>query len=163
MESIAKRVGISRAQLYKYFDGRDALAEAAMAAELAEILGHLSVTIRSFDEDPRTAVAETFEHAYRLLESHPIVHRLLRTEHELMMRHLVGERATLSMAQAWIEAEFAELSKRSDTRMNCTGGAEFALRIVLSLLVSPALGPELSAPGAAADIARMWLLPGIFR
>lgn len=162
MESIAKRVGISRAQLYKYFDGRDALAEAALAAELADILERLSATIRSHDDDARAAVAETFEHAYRVLSEHPIVHRLLRTEHELMMAHLVGERTTLLMAKAWIESEFDALSQRSGTPMNSTAGAEFTLRIVLSLLVSPDLGPDLSVPGSAADVARAWILPGVF-
>jgi AcrR family transcriptional regulator len=162
MAGIARRVGLTRARIYTYFDTRDELIEYAIADELARILGEVSVLLDHGD-DARETMVVTFAYLYRRLADHPVMDQLLNGERTRLMAHLRGDTPeTIATAQAIIVEELRLLSDRTSTPLDAEGGAEFMIRAWLSLLVSPQLGSDLSEPGEVEAVARRWLLPGTF-
>jgi AcrR family transcriptional regulator len=162
MRSVARRVGLTRARIHSYFDSRDDLIEYAIADELSHILGEVSVL---FDGNPdaRETVVETFAYAYRRLHDHPVMQQLLDTEHQRLMAYLRGDiPEPLVVVMAWLSEELRLLSERTSTPLDEEAGAEHMLRLGLSLLISPQLGPDLLQDGVVEDAVRRWLLPGMF-
>ncbi|MEJ7634084.1 TetR/AcrR family transcriptional regulator [Aeromicrobium sp.] len=162
MSSIAQRVGLTRAALYSHFDCRDELIEFAIADEMSHILGELSVLVDG-GTSAQDVVVEVFAYMYRRLRDHPVMHQLLGAERVRMMSHLRGDTPeTIMVVHAVLADELRLLSDRTTTRIDEEAGAEFMVRLWLSLLVSPQLGPDLSQDGVVEGIARRWLLPGMF-
>jgi AcrR family transcriptional regulator len=162
MASIARRVGLTRARLYTYFDGRDDLIEYAIADELAHILGELSVLLDGA-ASARDAVVEIFSYGYRRLRDHPVMQQLLDGDRLRLLAHLRGDTPeTLLVVQAFLEDELRLIGDRTSTRIDAAAGAEMMVRLWLSLLISPQLGPDLSQDGAVEATVRRWLLPGMF-
>jgi AcrR family transcriptional regulator len=162
MRGVARRVGLTRARLHSYFDSRDDLIEYAIADELSHILGEVSVL---FDGNPdaRETVVETFAYTYRRLHDHPVMQQLLDTEHQRLMAYLRGDiPEPLIVVMAWLSEELRLLGERTSTPLDEEAGAEHMLRLGLSLLISPQLGPDLSQDGVVEDAVRRWLLPGMF-
>jgi AcrR family transcriptional regulator len=163
LASIARRVGLPGRDIHAYFDSRDELIEYAIADEVSRILGEMSVL---FDggRDARGAVVETFAYVYRRMRDHPVMHHLLTAERARLMAHLRGDTPeTLLVVQAVVADELRLLAHRTSSPIDAETGAEFMVRLWLSLLVSPHLGADLSEPGVVEDTARRWLLAGMFQ
>jgi hypothetical protein len=80
------------------------------------------------------------------------------------MAHLRGDRPeNLILSIDFISEELRTLGVRTGNPVHDPdASAEYFIRLLLSLLVSPQLGPDLSGDDVVEAVARRWLLPGMF-
>src|SRR3954452_2858743 len=84
LDDVARRLGISRVTIYRYFPKRDALVEAVVLRELQRFLRAIDAAVEPYQElEERLVEGMVFALAY--LRGHRLLNRLLRTEPELLL------------------------------------------------------------------------------
>ena len=132
--SVADEAGVSRPTVYRYFEDRDALVQAALhragAAQLAELKAHLAGFPR-----PEAQAVEAVLFALRAIPAHPVLRQMWNAPlvEAAIVQRFSGPLALslcadalegLSAAAEWSEAEARE-------------AIETMLRFTLSLLLAP--------------------------
>src|SRR5919106_4321072 len=137
---VAKRVGVSRVTVYKYFPGKDQLVEAILLREMRRFLRDVDAAVAPYDTLEERLV-EGFVFALGWLRKHRLLNRLLRTDPELIVPNLtVGAGSVLTAGREFIagfarrEAEEGRLPL-SDEQIE--GVSELLARAVLSFLLTP--------------------------
>jgi AcrR family transcriptional regulator len=133
---VARRAGLSRQTLYKYFPSKQALVAEAVLREAGEIVRRVIEAAVPFD-DPRDALEAGFLATLRLTREHPLLDRLVRTEPGSLLPLLTSAEGPVMSAartavEGIIELKIPEIS--ADQRRR---GAD----VIARLLVSYAVGP----------------------
>lgn len=133
---VARRAGLSRQTLYKYFPSKHALVAEAVLRDADEIVRRVIEAAVPFD-DPRDALEAGFLATLRLTREHPLLDRLVRTEPGSLLPLLASAEGPVMSAartavEGIVELKFPEIS--ADQRRR---GAD----VIARLLVSYAVGP----------------------
>jgi AcrR family transcriptional regulator len=159
VDDIAREAGLSRATLYRIFPGgKEAIFSAVVDTEVARLFSALAVAMGEATDLEDVLVAGISEAATRLT-SHAALAYLLEFEPGLIQPVLAfseGDRLLLVASDfaapffgRWLEHEQA------------IRAAEWAVRIVLSYIVNPAEGVDLSQAEHARQLVQAFVLPGI--
>jgi AcrR family transcriptional regulator len=157
MGDVARRAGLSRQTLYRYFPSKDALIAAVVGAQTTELIGTV-VGAAAGSDDPRESLEAALLTALRLLRDHPLLDRLLTTEPESLLPLLTTEGSpAMIRVRTVVELLVAE---RSPTGV---GDDPVALRrfadVVTRLIISYAVSAPDDPPEVVAHYLSLFLIP----
>jgi AcrR family transcriptional regulator len=140
IDDVARRVGVSRVTIYRYFPKKDRLVEAVLLHELRRFLRAIDEAVAPYDtlED---RLVEGFVFALRFLRDHRLLNRMLRTEPEFILPYLTVRAGPILAASREFIAGFAR--READQgglpldEAEIAGVAELLARAVLSFVVTP--------------------------
>jgi AcrR family transcriptional regulator len=162
IDEVARRVGLSRVTVYRYFPKKDQLVNALILRELRRFLTQLDAVV---DSHP-TSVAKLTEGVLFCLDylrSHRLLSRLLRTEPEFILPHLTTKAGpVIAAARDWIGRLIrAEITagRVSLPDQDVDLLAELLVRIVISLVISPDTALPIDDPAARRRLVQLYLNP----
>jgi AcrR family transcriptional regulator len=159
MEDVARAAGLGRATLYRHFASKEALVRTIIALEVDQFFEALDDAITSC-VGPEERLAEGFAFALDYVRGHAMLNRLLRTEPETLLPYLIGDGRLIELATAAVIARIdAEPGSRSIDAEDERVSAELAVRLVLSLALSPTSAVASSDRESARRLARRHLVP----
>jgi AcrR family transcriptional regulator len=140
IDDVARRVGVSRVTVYKYFPKKDQLVEAILLHELRRFLREIDKAVSGYDtlED---RLVEGFVFALTFLRNHRLLNRVLRTEPELILPNLTLRAGPILSASREFIAGFAR-AEADEGRLplpeeDIQGVSEMLARSVLSFVLTP--------------------------
>ncbi len=138
MEDVAKRVGVSRITIYRYYRDKDALFQAVALRESRRAMRDIQQQLAALT-DPEQLFVEGFVQTALQARRHPLIQRLLETEPEWLLPHLtVKSEALFQLALAYC-GNFIRESQAAGHFPNIP--AEVAAEILVRLLQSTVLTP----------------------
>jgi AcrR family transcriptional regulator len=160
VDEVARRAGVGRVTVYRRFGDRQGLVEALGVREARRVLAMLDEST-DLDRPVADQVADAFVAGLRLLREHPLLHRLVTHEPDVLLDALTNERAALfPFARAYVASRLAA---------DRTGGvrddaelleiAEAFVRITVSFALVPQTALELEDDERARDVARRLIAP----
>lgn len=160
MDTVARRLKLSRMTVYRYFDDKSALFQAVMLRDLQQashaIEAHLAGL--SIEQNP---VVEGFALAVTLAREHALVRRLLDTEPEWIVLHMTVEGASMlqfskAAALAFLRQEkFRHWLKEGDLAL----AAEIFVRLLVSAILTPGGVMASNDPDELRQVARYLVQP----
>jgi len=162
IDDVARRVGLSRVTIYRYFPKKDRLLEAVMLHELRRFLRDIDAAVSGYDTLEERLV-EGFVFALTFLRNHRLLNRLLRTEPELILPALTvnGERV-LAASREFI-AGFARREAQEGglplQERDIEGVSELLARAVMSFVLTPESVLGLKSPADIRRFAEHYLAP----
>ena len=162
IDDVARRVGVSRVTIYRYFPRKDQLVEAVLLRELRKFLKDIDEAVAPYDTLEERLV-EGFVFALTSLREHRLLNRLLRTEPELLLPHLTLKGGRVLAASREFIAGFAH-READDGRLPLTdadidGVSELLARAVLSFVLTPESVIGLRTPAEIRRFAEHYLAP----
>lgn len=138
METVAKRMGVSRVTVYRYYADKAALFQAVIQREnqRAAVVLLQSLAELTVEQNP---IIEGFVLAVNLFRRHPLIRRLLDTEPEWLLLHMTlkGERllqwASLSAVAFLQQPKFHHWLRQTDLDV----AGELLVRMLVSAVVTP--------------------------
>jgi AcrR family transcriptional regulator len=159
LDDVARAAACSRATVYRVFPGgKDAVLGAVVDTEVSRFFSALAVHMGAATDLEDVLVAGMTEAATRVSE-HRALGFLLRYEPELVLPQLAFARmdAVLAVTCAFTAPFLGRWLDQAESRRV----AEWAARIVVSYLVCPADGVDLTDAGQVRRLVRVFVLPGI--
>jgi AcrR family transcriptional regulator len=156
MNGVAKRARIARTTLYLHFPGKQALIDAAIDHEITGLMASVRGVIETYDSlDDR--VVHGFAHTYREIASNPILQAVLQVNPQLLLPHILGRTSTLERGRRFATALIrpGDLPPHLDAELL----ADYAVRLMETLVLSPPPSFTAGRPGGPEDWARRFLLP----
>lgn len=155
MGDVARRAGLSRQTLYRYFSNKEDLVAAVVAAETTALIDSV-VAAGAAEADPRDALAAGLLAALRATRDHPLLDRLVRTEPEALLPLLTTDGGpVMTQVRSVVEAIISQ---------HHPGADPVALRrladVVTRLLVSYAVSAPDDPPEVVADYVATFLMDG---
>ena len=157
MGDVARRAGLSRQTLYRYFPSKDVLVSAVVAAETTKLIDQV-VGAAVDHEGPRASLEAALSTALVLLRDHPLLDRLLRTEPEALLPLLTTEGSpAMVRVRSVIELLVGERAPAA------VGDDPVALRrfadVLTRLLISYAVSAPDDPPEVVAHHLSLFLVP----
>lgn len=140
IDDVARRLGISRVTVYRYFPKRNRLVEAVLLRELNRFLNQVGAAVEPW-ETLEEKLVEGVVFALGYLRRHRLLQRVLRTEPELLLPALtLGAGPVLAAGREFI-AEFARRESEHGqlplSPAEIDAISELLARAVLSFLLTP--------------------------
>ena len=159
MGDVARRAGLSRQTLYRYFPSKDVLIAAVVGAETTTLIEQV-IGAAAQTDDPRRSLEAALLTALRLLRDHPLLDRLLTTEPEALLPLLTTEGSpAMSQVRAVVELLVAERAPVA------VGADPVALRrfadVVTRLIISYAVSAPDDPPEVVAHYLSLFLIPDV--
>lgn len=146
LEDVARRAGLSRQTLYRYFRTKDDVVAAVILREeeaLLEVVTSAGATHDTVREALEASIFATLIAA----REHPLLGRLLQTEPERVLPFLLSDEAPVLSAATPAVAELLLLRGPKVSKARASRAADAITRLIVSWVVNPpADGP--------ADLAR---------
>jgi AcrR family transcriptional regulator len=144
MREIARRAGVGRATLYRYFPGKDALLEALVLREARNLFAVLDDELGGMD-DPSTLFERGLLRTLRYLRSHGLLQRVLEREPGSILPLLTVHGAPLVEAAVEFATPYIERAVKAEAiePVDPRAAAEWGVRILLSLLLTPSVVVDL--------------------
>ena len=162
MEDVARRVGVSRVTVYRYFPRKDRLVEAVLMYELRRFLAAVDAAVAPY-ETVEERLVEGFVFSVTYLRKHALLNRLLRTEPELILPSLTVKGSPVLEAGREFIAGFAtqeaEAGRLALGAKDVQGVSEMLARVVLSFLLTPESALGLRTPAEIRAFAERYLTP----
>jgi AcrR family transcriptional regulator len=162
MDDVARRVGVSRVTVYRYFPRKDRLVEAVLMHELRRFLAAVDAAVEPY-ETVEERLVEGFVFTLTLLRKHRLLNRLLRTEPELILPSLTTKGAPVLEAGREFIARFAhqeaEEGRLALSDEDVQGVSEMLARAVLSFLLTPDSVLGMRTPQEIRRFAEHYLTP----
>jgi AcrR family transcriptional regulator len=158
LDDVARVAGCSRATVYRVFPGgKDGVVAAVVDTEVARFFSALAVRMGAAADLEDVLVAGMTEAATRIT-AHPGLSFLLEHEPEVILPHLTFSHmdSVLSVSSTFT----APFLGRFLDHEEATRVAEWAARIVLSHLLCPADGVDLTDEDRIRRLVRTFVLPG---
>ena len=157
MGDVARRAGLSRQTLYRYFPSKDVLIAAVVAAQTNDLIEQVLGAAATID-DPQASLEAALLTALQLLRDHPLLDRLLTTEPESLLPLLTTEGSpAMSQVRSVVELLVAERSPAA------VGSDPVALRrfadVVTRLIISYAVSAPDDPPEVVARYLSLFLIP----
>ncbi len=148
---VAKRAGLSRQTLYKYFSSKEDLVAAAVRREAEHITGEVVAAANSHD-DPRDALEAGVLTALRATREHPLLDRLVRSEPEALLPLLTSDSGpVMLLVRSVVESVVA--SKLPGVRgVGLRRLADMLTRLLVSYAVSAPDDPPEAVAASVADV-----------
>lgn len=143
---VAARAGVGRATLYRYFPGKEILVRALLLREARGLFDLLDETLAGYEDDPDEMVERGLLAALDHLRAHAVLQRVLREEPETILPALTTDAQPLIAASVEFAAPYIERAVKAERipRMDPRVAAEWAARVLLSLLLTPPVSIDLS-------------------
>jgi AcrR family transcriptional regulator len=129
IDDVARRVGVSRVTIYRYFPKKDRLIEAVILHELRRFLRDIDEAVAPY-ETLEERLVEGFVFALTYLRDHRLLNRMLRTEPEFILPYLTVRAAPILAAGREFIAGFARREAKE-------GGLPLTPDSVLGLRTGP--------------------------
>lgn len=140
IDDVARRVGVSRVTVYRYFPKKDRLVEAVMLHELRRFLREIDAAVAPY-ETLQERLVEGFVFALEFLRGHGLLNRLLRTEPEFILPYLTVRAAPILAAGREFIADFARREAEAGGlplgEEEIEAVSELLARAVLSFVLTP--------------------------
>lgn len=153
LADVAREAGVTRATVYRYFDGPDALFQAMSLAAATEYIDRLIGRVENL-ADPLDMAVEVFLYCLETLPGEPHVGFMMRAHSGAFATGAFSE--TGQAAATWLlrrlPVDWASLG-HDDSSLDEL--AELMLRLLISFLVGPRPGHDPQAPDR--EILRRWL------
>jgi AcrR family transcriptional regulator len=155
IEDIARRLGLSRATVYRYVGAKGHLIELVIQAETRRAIRELDRALNGHP-DVATAVEVGFVFLVRFVRDHPLFDRLLHREPELVLPWLtINAGPALATYRSLIAERLERWQQRGEINpVNLDRAAEAIARLGLSLVLTPDGVTDLNDPAAIAAFAR---------
>jgi AcrR family transcriptional regulator len=154
---VARRAGLSRQTLYRYFPSKDALIAALVTEETAKLITRVAAAAQ-VDDDPRAALQSALLTALQATRDHPLLDRLVRTEPETLLPLLTTDGSPV-MTQVRAVVELILTARAPELADEPVGLRRFA-DIVTRLLVSYAISAPDDPPEVVAEYVSTFLVLG---
>lgn len=164
IDDVARRVGLSRVTIYRYFPKKDQLLDALLMRELNRFLTKVDAVVAA-QPTPDAKLTEGVFFALEFLREHRLVNRMLRTEPELLLPHLtVKGNGLLVAAREWIAEHIrAQVSAGHlalpDPDIDVV--SELVVRVVISLVLTPETVFPLDDPDARQRFVDLYIAPAV--
>jgi AcrR family transcriptional regulator len=159
VDDVASEAGISRATLYRAFPGgRDTILAAVLEVERARLVAAVAEEIESAVA-LRDALVGGLWVAARFLTDHEALEKLMFDEPATVLTHVEFEEMNRTLATA--TASFAPLFERFVGLEAAARAVEWCARIVLSYLLFPADGADLTVREEAGALVDRHVLAGV--
>jgi AcrR family transcriptional regulator len=140
IDDVARRLGVSRVTIYRYFPKRDRLVQAVLLRELHRFFERVGAAVERWPTLEEKLV-EGVVFALGYLRRHRLLQRVLRTEPELLLPALTVRGGPVVTAGREFIAGFAR-AEAEDGRLPLTESeidavSELLARAVLSFLLTP--------------------------
>ena len=151
LEDVARRAGLSRQTVYRYFPSKVSLVEATVLREEQVFLANM-VSAASRQRELESALRAAIEAAMRTGQAHALLNRLLATEPESLVALVTTDRGPVLSAarQALQEILSAWLPRVPKARLLTATDA--VARLVVSYVVNP---PADSSSQVATRLAQL--------
>ena len=164
MDGVARRVGVSRVTIYRYFPKKDQLVTALIMRELRRFLTRLDQVIEA-EATSEAKLVQGVLFCLRYLREHGLLNRLLRTEPELILPYLTTKAGTvIAAARDWIagliKAEVAH-GRIALPDQDIEVLAELLVRIVISLVLTTESVLPLDSAEGQRRLVELYLQPSI--
>jgi AcrR family transcriptional regulator len=157
MGDVARRAGLSRQTLYRYFPSKDALVAAVVGAETTVLIEQVLTASAQLD-DPRESLEAALGTALRLVRDHPLLDRVVRTEPEALVPLLTTEGSpAMVRVRSVVEALLATRTPQQveDDPVALRRFADVLTRLIISYAVSAPDDP----PEVVAHHLSLFLVP----
>lgn len=159
LDDVAKEAGCSRATVYRLFPGgKDSVVEAVAAAEIDRFFAGLGDRL-AHEEDLEEVLVAGITYAASALEGHAGLRYLLEHEPEIVLPRLAF--TPMNQVLADVGHRVAPLLGPWLGARSARPVAEWVARIVLSYLICPSEGMDLTQVPAARHLVATFVLPGI--
>lgn len=161
VDVVARRAGVSRATLYRRFDGKDALVQAVLVRESRRFFGGIVAAV----DDLATAeerLVEGFVVGVRFARADPLLNRLLASDPEALLPYLTTDGAlVVAAATEFLVQQAAELPDglRAVGGREPAGVAEVFVRLAISFTLLPAGVLPQETDEQVRAFARAYLAP----
>ena len=159
LDDVARAAGCSRATVYRVFPGgKDAVLGAVVDTEVSRFFSALALRMGAAASVEDVIVEGMAEAAARVAE-HPALRYLLAHEPELVLSQLAFARMdeVLALTCAFTTPFLGRWLDPAESRRV----AEWAARIVVSYLMCPADGVDLTDVRQVRRLVRLFVLPGV--
>ena len=149
LEDVARRAGLSRQTLYRYFRTKDDVVAAVILREeeaLLEVVTAAGATHDSVREALEASILATLVAA----REHPLLGRLLETEPERVLPFLMSDEAPVLSAATPAVADLLLARVPKVTKARARRTADAITRLIISWVVNP---PSDSPSDLARDLA----------
>jgi AcrR family transcriptional regulator len=167
-DDVARRARVNRATLYRRFGSREQLLAAAYLHEAGRVLEELTARVPDVPEaadahfDPAENVVTMFTEAVALMRGHTLLQRMLEVDHDQIARSMtVGAADVLGFAADTLAHRVRELHRWRGTEPPADPRdlGHTVARLIHSLVLTPAGGPDLDSPAAARRYAASVVVP----
>jgi AcrR family transcriptional regulator len=161
IEDIAREASCSRAGLYKHFSGKDAVLQALF---LREVDAYLAALVERFQGASNARLLENaFVFAVRYVRDHPVARGVIELEPEVFVAAFTESGGDVGMTAVNATATLIEvLIGRGDIRkVNSRVAAEALLRLLVSFVLVPSLGPSADEESSIRRLFREVVMRGI--
>ncbi|HEX2132821.1 MAG TPA: TetR/AcrR family transcriptional regulator [Actinophytocola sp.] len=157
VDVVARRAGVSRATLYRRFDGKDALVQAVLTRECRRFFGSIATAVADLDTAEERLV-EGFVVGVRYASTDPLLNRLLASDPEALLPYLTTDgHLVVAAARDFL----VQQSPESDPIEGRTpeGVAEVFVRLAISFTLMPQSAIPLDTDDSVRAFARGYLAP----
>lgn len=146
MQEIAKGAGVGRATLYRHFPSKQDVLSALVLSEAKELFAIIDNTIEGH-EDTSVLLERTLPTVLEFLLGHRLLQKVFRKEPELVLPYLtIHSRGLLLAAVGFLTPHLERTIKARNLKVDPKIAAEWAARIILSLLTTPSVVADLGDP-----------------
>ena len=151
LEDVARRAGLSRQTVYRYFPSKRGLVEATVLREEEVFIANM-VSAAGRQRELESALRAAIEAAMRTGQAHALLNRLLATEPESLVALVTTDRGPVLSAarQALQEILSGWLPRVPKARLMMA--ADAVARLLVSYVVNP---PPDSSPQVASRLAQL--------
>jgi AcrR family transcriptional regulator len=154
MGDVAKRAGLSRQTLYRYFTSKDDLVAEVVRLETAKLIDDVVGAAADLD-DAGEALEAGLLAALVVMRDHPLLDRILRTEPEALLPLITSDGGpVMTMVRSVVDGILAERTPELDA-VTLRRLADLVTRLLVSYAVTaPDDPPEVVAHFIARFVAR---------
>jgi AcrR family transcriptional regulator len=157
VDVVAKRAGVSRATLYRRFDGKDALVQAVLVRECRRFFGSIADAVAEVSTVEERLV-EGFVVGVRYARADRLLNRLLASDAEALLPYLTtnGE-LVVAAARDFLVLQGGPQAPVGDRTPE--GVAELFVRLAISFTLMPQSAISLESDEQVRAFARAYLAP----
>jgi AcrR family transcriptional regulator len=147
MLEVARRAGVGRATLYRQFPGKESLLRALVLREARNLFELLDAELAGCEE-PDELLERGLLTAFGYLRTHALLQRTLEKQPEELLPLLTVRAGPLLDAGVEFVAPYVERAVKSERMAPVPPrvAAEWAARVLLSLLLTPSVTVDLGDP-----------------
>jgi len=156
VDAVARRAGVSRATLYRRFEGKDALVQAVLVRESRRFFETIATAVRDL-AGAEERLVEGFVVGVRLARQDRLLNRLLASDPEALLPYLTTHgHLVVAAAREFLVRQAANVPAAGRTP---AGVAEVFVRLAISFTLLPQGAIPLDTDDEVRAFARAYLAP----
>jgi len=157
VDTVARRAGVSRATLYRRFDGKDALVQAVLVRESRRFFGSIAAAVAD-ESTVEDRLVAGFAVGVRYARADRLLNRLLASDPEALLPYLTTNGELVVAAARDFLVQQGGAAAPADGRTPA-GVAELFVRLAISFTLMPASAIPLDTDEDVRTFARAYLAP----